>query len=96
MSVELGYVTNEVEGSFWRPHDYMAKVPGVHVIGKEGNEAALNANNVAAIAKFSQEGMAKASLKDADRVVFASEDGVVRRYSFDINADELNLVNITA
>lgn len=106
MAMELGYVTNEVEGSFWRPHDYMMKVPGAHIIGKEGNGAAAANENVgdasvAASMKISAEGrklaqMGKQMNDNRDDVVMASEDGVVRRYSFNIASNDLSLVDITA
>ena len=33
MFLKAVYDTNEVLGSFWRPHDYMAHVPNAKVIG---------------------------------------------------------------
>lgn len=102
MSIEPAYVTNEVKGSFWRPDDYMAKVPGEHVIGRTGNDAQNAADQRAAAAsvKFSQEGMEKAKGLSKEQqnpnLVFASKDGMVRRISYDILAGQLNQVDITA
>lgn len=35
MNIESSYKTNEIQGSFWKPDDYMKTVPNPHVIGKE-------------------------------------------------------------
>ncbi len=92
--VEPAYVTNEVKGSFFRPHDYMAKVPGAHVIAK-ASDATKEAMDAAVEVYFSKEGLKKYQEGRGERV-FASEDGVVRKVSFGMAADDTSKVNITA
>ena len=88
MFVGMNYVTNEVKGSFWRPHDYMAKVPQAHVTGLSPE---INVT-------ISEEGMMLskqmvARNDEADKV-FESEDGVVRHYEFNIHTGDLAMVGM--
>jgi len=53
MIMKAVYNTNEVLGSFWRPHDYMAHVPTAKVIAN--NTAALSSD--AFSVSLSQEGL---------------------------------------
>lgn len=105
MAIQAGYVTNEVEGSFWRPYDYMAKVSNAHVIAKDWhNGLGKQTQEAAATVSISEEGQRMAGngifgknlLKNGndDQIQYASEDGVVRRYSFNIAANDLELINI--
>lgn len=82
MFVGASYLTNEVKGSFWRPGDYMAKVPQAHItaldpginvsISSEGRLLSENSKN-----------------KADEKSFFESEDGVVKRYKFDIHTGNL-------
>ncbi|MCR5798705.1 MAG: hypothetical protein K6G69_01390 [Lachnospiraceae bacterium] len=86
------YVTNEVKGSFWRPDDYMAKVPNEHVV------AAINMTDAADLS-ISEAGLklAEGSTETARQDLakqYESEDGVVRRYMYNINADQLSKVDV--
>lgn len=105
MSIQAGYVTNEVEGSFWRPYDYMAKVSNAHVIARDWHSGFGKQNrDVAATVSLSEEGQrmaggssfGKSLLKEnnGSQIQYASEDGVVRRYSFNIAANNLELIDI--
>lgn len=105
MFIGTNYLTNEVKGSFWRPDDYMAKVPQTHVtvaapsvnvtISPEGRMLASGLLNVSAT---------DAMLERADKIaennirmfekadkLFESEDGKVMRYDFDIHTGDLEL-----
>lgn len=100
-------MSNEVKGSFWRPDDYMEKVPNSHVIGAKNISDAYKAygnasknsgigfDSIAASVKLSKSGMNMANQHGKD-THYSSEDGVVRKYSFNINRDELNLEGIGA
>lgn len=98
MNVEPAYITNEVKGSFWRPDDYMMKVPGAHIIAKADNDAAQASagRQEGATLSISEEGRKMAQDNQNSSLVFSSEDGTVRRYSYDIKADELHLLDMNA
>ncbi len=57
MFLKAVYNTNEVLGSFWRPHDYMAHVPTPKVIGAD----TLSLNNDAVNVSLSEAGLSMAS-----------------------------------
>jgi len=96
MATQVGYVTNDVEGSFWRPYDYMAKVSDKHVIAEDVHSAAKAKAEaaVAATVSFSAKGRELLMKRSQDAVQFASEDGVVRRYSFNIASNDLQMIDI--
>lgn len=96
MYIEPSYVTNEVKGSFFRPSDYMAKVPGAHVVSKAYNSAMNMMNQTAAELSLSRQGLSMAAGKKQEEKVFASEDGVVKRYSFSAATNDLTVMDITA
>lgn len=84
MYIEPNYKTNEVSGSFWRPDDYMQHVPNAHVTqntsrldDKNGVEVSLSANGM------------NLSNQYRNSILFASEDGVVRKNN--ANVIDVNL-----
>lgn len=106
MFIGTNYLTNEVKGSFWRPDDYMAKVPQAHVttvapsvnvsISPEGRQLASNMMgiNVADVMTETAKRMsedADTMLERADKM-FESEDGKVMRYKFDIHSGDLEMI----
>lgn len=104
MFVGTNYTTNEIAGSFWRPHDYMSKVPTEHVTGvapainvtlsPQGISLAQKLNsNMLDYAGQNENAFAQTQAQDAD-VLFSSEDGTVSRYNFNIHTGEVNMVNI--
>lgn len=82
MFIDTGYKTNEVLGGFWRPVDYMAKVPSAHVTGKEVADAGS-----AASLSLSKAGLNLSKYMNTEPVVFTSEDGMIRRVAMDKNID---------
>lgn len=68
MNIESNYKTNEIQGSFWKPDDYMKSVPNPHVVGKENS-----GSNVIEVKNDS-----KADVSDEKNVVYSSVDGRVR------------------
>lgn len=87
MYIEPNYVTNEVEGSFWRPDDYMESVPNEHVIGKAG---ANNANDTDTAITLTISASGKQLAEQNDTFQFQSEDGIVRKLQYNIHEGELN------
>lgn len=57
MFLKAVYNTNEVLGSFWRPHDYMAHVPNAVVTGSVAKELSSDAIDVS----LSKEGLIMAA-----------------------------------
>lgn len=104
MFIGTNYLTNEIKGSFWRPDDYMSRVPVKHVTGVEpAINVTLSAQGLNLASKLESDSVdydvLKAdSLEDEgskiSNVLFSSEDGTVSRYSFDIHTGEVNMVNI--
>lgn len=94
MVIQAGYVTNEVEGSFWRPYDYMAKVSNTHVIARDTHNGALGMTDVAATVSVSEAAKEMYNKRREEAAIFESEDGVVRRYSYNIAHDELERIDI--
>ena len=86
------YLTNEVKGSFWRPDDYMAKVPNEHIVAAVNMPAAADLNLSEAGLKLA-EGRTETAGQDLAKQ-YESEDGVVRRYMYNINADQLSKVDV--
>lgn len=102
MFIGTNYLTNEVKGSFWRPDDYMAKVPQTHVtvaapsvnvtISQEGRMLANNMRGINAMdvmLERADEVARNNRMYDRAERMFESEDGMVMRYDFDVHTGEL-------
>jgi len=104
MFVGTNFTTNEIAGSFWRPHDYMMRVPSEHVTGlAPAINVSLSGEGLSLAQKLNSKGLdyagqSDATFKKTDKnnadVVFSSEDGTVSRYKFDIFTGEVNMVNV--
>lgn len=103
MLVGANYTTNEIAGSFWRPHDYMAKVPTAHVTGLDPEfSLTISAQGKALADKLMAAGSDKYGKNDwhleraneSKDEMFRSEDGQVNRYNFNIFTGEVNMINV--
>lgn len=85
MFLKAVYNTNEVLGSFWRPHDYMATVPNAKVISNSTTAMSEDAISVS----LSDQGISLAAKMSAPSVapVDISADNndqdTVKRYIYD-------------
>jgi len=99
MVMKAVYNTNEVLGSFWRPHDYMAHVPTAKFTGVDNKKLSSDAVNVT----LSQEGLnmaAKMNTKPTiqpaviDITADNNDQDVVKRYVYNGVEGTVKMVDV--